>query len=167
MRKGERWLAVAIGVIVIIALARGFWPKDPDEKPDPGIPFYSTASKELAREASDMYRGLGCRDCHSLWGVRNILQFVPAPMLDGMGSLRDEAWLYQYLSTKNPQDILPSRMKKKYRMPSYAYLPEARRRMLAKYLFSLKVKDWYLEETRKAEYEKLTGESWADKEKNP
>jgi len=162
MRQGERWIAAAIGIIVILALMRGFWPRDVNEKPDPGIPFYSTAPKDLGREASDSYRNLGCRDCHSLWGVRNIMQFVPAPSLDGMGSLRDEAWLYQYLSAKNPQSILPSRMKKKYRMPSYAYLPEARRRMLAKYLFSLKVKDWYLEETRKAEYEKLTGKPWED-----
>ncbi|GMQ99307.1 MAG: hypothetical protein BMS9Abin18_0124 [Zetaproteobacteria bacterium] len=165
MRKGERWIAAAIGTVVVLALVRGFWPKDPHEKPDPGIPFYSTASKELAREASDSYRNLGCRDCHSLWGVRNIMQFVPAPMLDGIGSLRDEAWFYQYLSAENPQGILPSRLKKKYRMPSYAYLPEARRRMLAKYLASLKVKDWYLEETRKDEHEKLTGKPFQDEDK--
>ena len=42
-------------------------------------------------------------------------------------------------------------------MPSYASLPEQDRRVLAQYLASLKVKDWYLEQTRKAEYEKLTG----------
>ena len=160
MRKGERWLAIVIGFIVLAALLRGFWPADKDAKKDPGIPFYSTAPKALAREASDAYRDLGCRDCHSLWGVRNIMQFVPAPSLDGIGSLRSEDWLYRYFSADDPQKILHSRMKKKYRMPSYAHLPEKKRRLLARYFASLKVKDWYLEETRKAEYEKLTGKPW-------
>ncbi len=157
MRKGEWLIAAAIAVVVVIALIEGFWPRAENSTPDPGIPFYSTAPKALAREASDLYRELGCRDCHVLWGVRNIMQFVPAPSLDGIGSLRNEGWLYRYLSADNPQAILPSRMKQKYRMPSYASLPEHERRLLARYLASLKVKDWYLEQTRKAEYEKLTG----------
>jgi len=84
---------------------------------------------------------------------------VPSPMLDGMGSLRDEAWLYAYLSAPDPQSILPSRLKKEYRMPSYAGLPEAERRTLAAYLASLRVRDWYLAETRRMEQEKLTGVS--------
>ena len=45
-------------------------------------------------------------------------------------------------------------------MPSYAQLPESERRLLASYMASLKVKDWYLEETRKAEFEKLTGKEY-------
>jgi sulfur-oxidizing protein SoxX len=43
-------------------------------------------------------------------------------------------------------------------MPSYAHLSENERRLLARYMASLRVQDWYLEETRKAEHEKLTGE---------
>ena len=42
-------------------------------------------------------------------------------------------------------------------MPSYATLPEGERHLLAQYLASLKVKDWYFDQTKKAEYEKLTG----------
>lgn len=45
-------------------------------------------------------------------------------------------------------------------MPSYAHLPEQERRQLASYMASLKVKDWYLHETKKAEYEKLTGQPY-------
>jgi hypothetical protein len=45
-------------------------------------------------------------------------------------------------------------------MPSYAHLHENERRLLAQYLASLKVKDWYLEDTKKAEYEKLTGKDY-------
>ena len=159
MKKGERWLFAAIGVLVVVAVARGVMNYGKD-RGDPGIPFYSTAPKDVQRQASDLYRDLGCRDCHSLWGTRNIMQFVPAPSLDGIGSLRSEEWLYRYFSAENPQAILPSRLKKKYRMPSYAHLPEAKRRLLARYFASLKVKDWYLDEVRKAEYEKLTGKPW-------
>ena len=82
------------------------------------------------------------------------------PPLDGIGSLRDEAWFYDYFSAENPQSILPSRLKKEFQMPSYANLKEVERRLLASYLASLKVKDWYLEETKKMEYEKLTGKSY-------
>jgi len=89
--------------------------------------------------------------------MKDVLQSVPAPMLDGIGAIRNEAWLYDYLSSANPQSILPSRLKPEYRMPSYANLAEADRRLMAAYLASLKVKDWYLAETKKLEYEKLTG----------
>jgi hypothetical protein len=82
---------------------------------------------------------------------------VPAPALDGMGSLRDRDWLYNYFSAENPQAILPSRLKKEYQMPSYADLDEDKRLLLTDYIFSLKVKDWYLDETRAAECRKLTG----------
>ena len=92
-----------------------------------------------------------------LWGTRDLTLAVPAPALDGIGSLRDEAWLYTYFSSENPQSMLPSRLKPQYRMPSYAKLPEEDRRVLAQYMASLKVEDWYLPEAKKAEYEKLTG----------
>jgi hypothetical protein len=88
------------------------------------------------------------------------MKAVPAPILDGMGSLRSEDWLYQYFSAINPQAILPSRLKKEYQMPSYAHLPDSERRLLARYMASLKVQDWYLEETRKAEHEVLTGQEY-------
>jgi hypothetical protein len=78
-------------------------------------------------------------------------------MLDGIGSLRAETWIYDYLSASNPQSVLPSRLKKEYQMPSYANLSDEDRHVLSTYLASLKVKDWYLEQTKKSEYEKLTG----------
>lgn len=86
-----------------------------------------------------------------------MLQAVPAPALDGIGSWRDQEWIYAYLSTENPQLVLPSRLKKEYQMPSYATMPDRDRRILAKYLSSLKVEEWYLDEARQAECRKLTG----------
>lgn len=87
------------------------------------------------------------------------MQSVPAPPLDGIGTLKTEAWLYDYFSAENPQSILPSRLKPQYRMPSLAKLTEAERRDLAAYMASLKVEDWYLEETKKAEHDALFGKT--------
>jgi len=160
MKKGEKGILLGIAVVSVgMMLFQGVMVSQEAEK-DPGIPFYSTASKEVQSAATVLYRKYKCRDCHSLWGLRNIMQSVPAPSLDGMGSLRSEQWLFEYFSAEDPQKILPSRLKPEFRMPSFAHLPESERRLLARYVASLKVEDWYLKETQKAEYEKLTGEEY-------
>ncbi len=157
MRSGERLVVAIVGVVLAAGLLRALLQKsDPHDKQ---IPFYSTAPAELAQPAMDLYRKYGCKQCHSLFTLRDLLQAVPAPMLDGIGSLRTQSWLYAYLSSPDPQLILPSRLKPEYRMPSYARLPQPEREMLASYLSSLKVKDWYLEQTRALEQEKLTGQA--------
>jgi sulfur-oxidizing protein SoxX len=158
MRKGEKGILAVIG-ISIVSLAAFHYIRDMDQKPDRGIPFYSTASEEFSGEATKLIKREHCRDCHSLWTLKDILQSVPAPMLDGIGALHDEEWFYRYFSAKNPQAILPSRLKPQYQMPSYAQLPEHDRRMLARYMASLKVKDWYLDNVKKAEHKALTGEN--------
>jgi sulfur-oxidizing protein SoxX len=160
MKRGEKMILALIAGIVLILMGRNFWTIETSQEPDKGIPYYSTASPELARDAMDVYKKHGCKGCHSLWTVRNMLESVPAPILDGMGSLHDEEWFFKYFSAPDPQAILPSRLKLEYRMPSYAQLPEQERHLLAAYMSSLKVQDWYLQETRKAEYEKLTGKDY-------
>ena len=130
---------------------------------DREIPYYTTATADLSERAGDLIRAQGCRQCHSLWTTRDPMQAVPAPMLDGMGALRTESWLFDYLSSADPQVILPSRLKREYRHPSYAALPESDRRTLARYLASLKVKDWYLDQTKRLEHDKLTGDDTAEK----
>lgn len=160
MRKGEIGIFVLIVVIsAIVMLVKG-WNVAQEKEKDPGIPFYSTSTADLASRASVLYRKYDCRDCHSLWGVRSAMQAVPAPSLDGIGSIRDEKWLFDYFSAADPQAILPSRLKQQYRMPSLAEIPEEDRRIMAQYFATLKVEDWYLEETRKSEYEKLTGKDY-------
>jgi sulfur-oxidizing protein SoxX len=155
MKRGEKVVLVLIGLVVVVSVVRS--QLHIEEKHDRDIPFYSTATPDVARMAMDIYRSNGCKSCHTLWTLQDMLQSVPAPMLDGIGSLRTETWFYEYLSSSNPQVILPSRLKKEYQMPSYASLPEGDRHFLAQYLASLKVKDWYFDQTKKAEYEKLTG----------
>jgi sulfur-oxidizing protein SoxX len=155
MKRGEKVVLALIGLVLFASVVRS--QLHVEEKHDRDIPFYSTATPDVARKAMDIYRSNGCKSCHTLWTLQDMLQSVPAPMLDGIGSLRTETWLYEYLSSPNPQVVLPSRLKKEYQMPSYATLPEGERHLLAQYLASLKVKDWYFDQTKKAEYEKLTG----------
>lgn len=161
MRAGEKGILALIGVLVVGMMGyRAMNVTHLDSERDLKIPFYTTASPKLRHEAEQLYKRNNCSDCHSLWMVRNMLESVPAPALDGIGSLRDEKWFYDYLSAANPQQILPSRLKPEFRMPSYAALPEQERHALAAYLSTLKVRPWYLEDTKRAEYEKLTGRAY-------
>jgi len=159
MRAGEKGILIFIAVLVVGTMVYKGFRNAVDEK-DPGVPFYTTASPELKHGAEVLYKRLECSNCHTLWMVRNMMESVPAPALDGIGSLRDEKWFYDYFSAENPQSVLPSRLKPEFRMPSYAHLPDEERRLLAAYMSSLKVQPWYLEETKKAEYEKLTGKKY-------
>ena len=158
MKRGEKAVLALIGFVLVVGVVRSIL--HVEGKHDREIPFYTTATRDVAIKGMEIYNHNGCKECHSLWTMKDILESVPAPMLDGIGSLRSEAWLYDYLSSPNPQAILPSRLKKQYQMPSYESLPEVDRRLMAKYLASLKVKDWYLQQTKKAEYEKLTGKEY-------
>lgn len=160
MKRGEVAILAAIGLLVAGVVVRNTIGLHSGRPRDPGIPFYSTADPALARRGGDLYRANNCRQCHSLWTLKSAFESVPAPALDGIGSLRTEEWLYQYFSAENPQSILPSRLKAEYRMPSLRDLSEEDRRALARYMASLKVRDWYLEDTRAAEYEKLTGKEY-------
>lgn len=159
MRRGEKAVFALIGVVIVVGVIRSML--HVEGKHDRDIPFYTTATREVAIKGMEIYNHNGCKECHSLWTMKDILESVPAPMLDGIGSLRSETWLYDYLSSPNPQAVLPSRLKKEYQMPSYLSIPEGDRHILAQYLASLRVKDWYLAQTKKAEYEKLTGKDYA------
>ena len=157
MKKGEIGIIAFMGVAVVVVASFKAYNTSTAESEEQGIPYYSTASQDLARQARVLLNKHQCYDCHSLWTKRNIMQSVPAPALDGLGSLKDEEWFYSYFSASDPQSILPTRLKAEFKMPSFAELSDQDRRTLAKYMSSLKVKDWYLEETRKREFEKLTG----------
>ncbi len=157
MKKGEKGIIVTIVIVVVAFGYMNHLRKAADTGEDKGIPFYTTAPKDLQKDGGALYKRLECRNCHTLWGIRNPMQSVPAPSLDGIGSIRSEQWLSDYLSAEDPGLILPSRLRVEYQMPSYAFLSEAEHKILVSYLSSLKVEDWYLPEARKAHYEKLTG----------
>jgi len=164
MRKGEKGIFAVMAVSVVILIGVKVYQNSKNVGEDPGIPFYSTANKEVTDSAAKAMHFVECKKCHSIWGMKDFSQSVPAPSLDGMGMFRSEEWLYEYFSSEDPQKILPSRLKPEYRMPSLAHLTEKERRDLAKYIFSLKVEDWYFEETKQARYEKLTGKDYKNDE---
>ena len=158
MKRGERNLFIGIGLSIILIMVFNSYRQSGVTAQDREIPFYTTADKDLQRNGGLLYKKLGCKSCHSLWTVRDIMRTVPAPALDGMGSLRSHEWLFAYFSAADPQSILPSRLKKEYQMPSFAHLAQSERQLLTDYISSLKVQDWYLEETRAAACRKITGE---------
>lgn len=160
MIKGEKKIFMIIGVVITLIFIIKAWLGHFDVSDDKGIPYYTTSTHELAQKALLIYKVNNCKSCHTLWSIRDIMQTVPSPPLDGIGEIRSEKWLYEYLSAPDPQVILPSRLKKQFQMPSYAHLEESDRKVLAQYLSSLKVEDWYLEETKKREFEKLTGKKY-------
>lgn len=160
MRKGEKGILIGSLIVVSVVIGVRAYMGHFDVSDDKGIPFYSTASVGLQAQAMKVYKEQKCKNCHTLWTVRDMMRKVPAPALDGIGSLHNEEWFYAYFSAENPQDILPSRLKQEFRMPSFASLPEEERRALAKYMDSLKVQDWYFPEVKKQEYEKLTGKKF-------
>ncbi|HEY5601887.1 MAG TPA: c-type cytochrome [Gammaproteobacteria bacterium] len=160
MKKGELGILAVIGVVVAITAALKAYNLSSQAEEDKGIPYYSTASLELSKQARALFEKYNCHACHSLWTKRSIMQSVPAPALDGLGSLKGEEWFLRYFSADNPQNIVPTRLKKEYQMPSLAHAPEQDRIILAEYMASLKVEEWYLEETKKLEYEKLTGKEY-------
>jgi len=159
MRKGEKFIFLGIAAVVLTLMAKNALHQEDVKEEDMEIPFYTTASNQLNRDAMTLYRKYQCKSCHSLWTVKDMLRTVPAPALDGIGSLRSRDWLAAYLASAEPQKILSSRLKAEFRMPSYASMPAEERDLLVEYLSSLRVKDWYLEELKKSECKKLTGEA--------
>jgi sulfur-oxidizing protein SoxX len=166
MRKGEKVIIGGLAVLGIAMMSFRAWQIASETEEDPGVPFYTTADVELTNKASLLIKRHNCKDCHSLWATRDMTQNVPAPRLDGIGTLKTEQWLYDYFSAENPQTIVPSRLKPRYRMPSFAKLSETDRRILTKYMSSLKVEDWYLDEAKSHEYEKLTGKDYVPNANN-
>ncbi|OIO69998.1 MAG: hypothetical protein CO186_02275 [Zetaproteobacteria bacterium CG_4_9_14_3_um_filter_49_83] len=163
MLKHMNWMTVINTVIILLAMTfiaaivQSIINPAPVDTSEKGLPFYSTANAALERSGAELYKSLQCRSCHTIWGVKSIYETVPAPSLDGIGSWRSEEWLFAYFSAVNPQEMLPTRLKEKYKMPSYSNLSVTERDILAKYFSSLKVRAWYLEEARKAEEKKLKG----------
>src|SRR5487761_1895151 len=129
MRRGEKGILIVMAVIVGGLMLKNLWFVMNGKDKDRGLPFYSTLTEVESKKAMRLISDNKCRDCHSLWGGEaSFMRDVPAPRLDGIGSIRDEAWFYRYLSAADPQSMLPSRLKKEFSMPSYAKLPDDERK---------------------------------------
>jgi len=130
VKKGETVIWGVAGLISLVAVGMGFVAYN---APPELMPTYQVDSKEAAR-GELAYRKNGCPSCHKIW---NLGSSRGGP-LDGVGSRRDQDWLYRYLSSSNPQVMLPSTQKMIYRMPSFAQVAEQDRADMAAFLASLK-----------------------------
>ncbi len=99
-------------------------------------PYYQEIT-EASEKGHQVYRKYECYKCHRIIGMGHL----PGPKLDGLASRRSREWLENYLTSPDPQKIIPSRFKKEFRMPSYASMPKKEREQLLDYLLSLKMKE--------------------------
>jgi len=100
------------------------------------MPNYQIESVEAGR-GELVYRHGGCSACHKIWNLGG----RKGGPLDGIGSRRDSAWLTAYLSTDDPQAMLPSEVKPIFKMPSFASMSEGERSDMVAFLVSLKMRD--------------------------
>ena len=69
MKKGEKGILAVIAVTVLGAMIYKSVSITENTEPDRGIPFYTTASPELEKQAGTLMRELNCRDCHKYNGA--------------------------------------------------------------------------------------------------
>ncbi len=133
MKKGEKVIWGMVALITVCALYAGYVVYN---APARLMPTYQVESK-VAGRGEVVYRENNCSACHRVWDMGG----HRGGALDGVGSRRDAEWLTAYLSTENPQEILPSTVKKIYQMPSFASMDADSRADLVAYLNSLKHRD--------------------------
>ncbi|MFQ5508122.1 MAG: c-type cytochrome [Leptospirillia bacterium] len=133
MKKGEKVIWGVAGVVTICALYTGYVVY---RSPAKLMPTYQVESVEASR-GELVYRKNSCPSCHRIWRLGG----TKGGALDGIGSRRSAAWLTKYLSTDNPQAILPSTVKPFYQMPSFQDLEAGQRADLVAFLMSLKERE--------------------------
>ncbi len=147
MKRGEKAVWGLAGLITLAALYAGVVVY---KAPPKLMPTYQLESPQAAR-GELVYRKQSCSACHRIWNLGG----HKGGVLDGIGSRRSVAWLDRYLSTDNPQEMLPSSRKEFYQMPSFAALPDDKRADLVAYLSSLKTRQ---DDTAQAPDEAASGE---------
>lgn len=133
MRKGEQVIWGTAALIAASALYLGYAVYN---APPELMPTFQEESPEAAR-GELVYRKNNCSACHRIWDLGG----SKGGPLDGVGSRRDPDWLTRYLSSDNPQVMLPSTQKKIYQMPSFAAMiqPDDLKDLVA-FLASLKAR---------------------------
>jgi len=133
VKKGEKVIWILSAMITAGALYVGYVVYNAPAKL---MPNYQLESEEASR-GELLYRQNGCTNCHKIWNLGG----RKGGPLDGVGSRRDSAWLTAYLSTDDPQSMVPSEVKAVFKMPSFAFLSEGERSDLVAFLSSLKIRD--------------------------
>ncbi len=96
------------------------WPPKP-------VAIATTTLSEQAKEGEELFKSLGCRECHTIGGIGGHI----GPDLTKVGSRRDRQWIEEQIKdskSHNPNSI----------MPSFAKLPGKDIKALADYLSGLR-----------------------------
>lgn len=134
MKLGEKIIFGVSALLLVIGLIFSY---SVMKNPIP-VSFVVDDTPESQR-GSVVFRREGCKNCHMILGNGN----AKGPDLDGMGHRRDRVWLEVYLSSENPQAILPSKPDTNpyYKMPSWSKLTKQDRDDLISFLLAQKSKD--------------------------
>jgi mono/diheme cytochrome c family protein len=130
VRKGEQVIWGTAALIAASALYLGYAVYN---APPELMPTFQEESPEAAR-GELVYRKNNCSACHRIWDLGG----SKGGPLDGVGSRRDPDWLTRYLSSDNPQVMLPSTQKKIYQMPAFTMIRGTDLEDLVAFLASLK-----------------------------
>ena len=88
---------------------------------------------EAGLQGHAVYRGMGCNSCHRALGVGEI---GVAPVLEGEGTRRTQAWLTSYF--EEPAALVPGTAHDGSLGPDLRVLPDRERDLLVAFLFGLK-----------------------------
>jgi cbb3-type cytochrome oxidase cytochrome c subunit len=128
LKLGEKVMFALSALIVVAAVGKGVMtarsPAAPRE-------YYEWTEEGL--KGHEVYRRLGCNNCHRTLGVGEI---GIAPSLDGSGTRRTLEWLQRYFD--NPAAVVPGSAHDGRLGPDLGRLAPEDRRLLALFLFGLK-----------------------------
>ena len=128
LKLGEKVMFGLSALIVVAAVGKGVMTAR-----NPGVPreYYEWTQEGL--QGHEVYRRLGCNNCHRTLGVGEI---GVAPSLDGSGTRRTLAWLQRYFD--DPAALVPGSAHDGRLGPDLRRLEPEERRLLAQFLFGLK-----------------------------
>jgi len=128
LKLGEKVMFGLSALIVVAAVGKGVMTAR-----NPGAPreYYEWTQEGL--KGHEVYRRLGCNNCHRTLGVGEI---GVAPSLDGSGTRRTLEWLQRYFD--DPAALVPGSAHDGRLGPDLRRLEPEERRLLAQFLFGLK-----------------------------
>lgn len=128
LKLGEKVMFGLSALIVVAAVGKGVMTA---RNPTAPREYYEWTQEGL--QGHEVYRRLGCNNCHRTLGVGEI---GVAPSLDGSGTRRTLEWLQRYF--EDPTALVPGSAHDGRLGPDLRRLEPEERRLLAQFLFGLK-----------------------------
>ena len=130
MKLGEKLMFGVAALIVVAAVGKGLRHINATE---PGKPRDYYEWTEAGLQGHILYRSMGCNSCHRALGVGEI---GVAPVLDGEGTRRTQAWLTSYF--EEPAALVPGTAHDGSLGPDLRVLQDRERGLLVAFLMGLK-----------------------------